>query len=374
MLTSYSFQDLTRDLSEVFATLVAGSPTFLSKIPVVGRARHYKHEWVEDVVQPTQDSLAADITDSDTSITVADGTKFKTGMILGFVGYDEQMKVLSVSGDVLTVQRGYGDTTPEAMTSGTVVKILYIPAAEGTEPGDDSWTEPGTEYNFTQIFTRTIRVSNTVRNSRHLVFEDIIDRAVRDGLIQLQMEMNHAAIFGRRYADPADPAVPRTMGGVLYFVDRSGGNVHDAGGAELSPTMMNDLLEEIAKDGGQPNLILVGTKQARKISSFNLTSGSAPIVRTRLTDTRTGSAVYEFVGDLPLGMIETIVVDVNFPDDRVMFLDTRRLALVPMENRALSDFDATPAGADFVARRILGEYTLEVRNSLQAHGLIKNLA
>ena len=295
-------------------------------------------------------------------------------MILGFVGYDEQMKVLSVSGDVLTVQRGYGDTTPEAMTSGTVVKILYIPAAEGTEPGDDSWTEPGTEYNFTQIFTRTIRVSNTVRNSRHLVFEDIIDRAVRDGLIQLQMEMNHAAIFGRRYADPADPTVPRTMGGVLYFVDRSGGNVHDAGGAELSPTMMNDLLEEIAKDGGQPNLILVGTKQARKISSFNLTSGSAPIVRTRLTDTRTGSAVYEFVGDLPLGMIETIVVDVNFPDDRVMFLDTRRLALVPMENRALSDFDATPAGADFVARRILGEYTLEVRNSLQAHGIIKNLA
>lgn len=374
MLTTYSFQNLRRDLSDVFATIVASSPTFISKIPIVGTARHYKHEWVEDVIQPTEDALNGAILDTDTTITVDDGTKFKDGMILGFVGYDEQMKVTAVAGNDLTVTRGYGGTTPESMADNTVVRILYIPAAEGSEAGDDIWEEPGVEYNYTQIFTRTVRVSNTARSSRHLVFEDLIDRGVRDGLIQLEMEINHGAIFGRRYADTDDPTVPRTMGGVIYFVDVTNGNVHDAGATELTTTMMNDILEEIAKDGGQPNLILVGTKQARKISSFNLTSGSAPIVRTRVTDTRTGSAVYEFVGDLPLGMIETIVVDVNFPDDKVMFLDTRKLALVPMMNRALTDFDATPTGADFTARRILGEYTLEVRNGKQAHGIIKNLA
>ena len=373
MLTTYSFQNLRRDLSEVFATIVAGSPTFISKIPIVGQARHYKHEWVEDVIQPTEDALDGAILDSDTTITVDDGSKFKVGMIIGFVGYDEQMKITAISGNDLTVTRGYGGTTAVAMDDDTVVRILYIPAAEGSEPGDDNWEEPGTEYNYTQIFTRTIRVSNTARNSRHLVFEDLIDRGVRDGLIQLEMEMNHAAIYGRRYADTSDPSVPRTLGGVIYFIDQPDGNTHDASGAELTTTMMNDILEEIAKDGGQPNLILVGTKQARKISSFNLTSGSAPIVRTRMTDSRTCSAVYEFVGGLPLGMIETIVVDVNFPDDKVMFLDSRKLALVPMENRGLSDFDATPTGADFTARRILGEYTLEVRNAKQAHGLIKNL-
>ncbi len=374
MLTTYSFQNLRRDLSEVLATIISSQPTFISKIPIVGRALNYKHEWVEDVIEPSEDVLAADITDTDTTITVDDGSKFSTGMILGFSGYDEQMKVISVSGDSLTVQRGYGGTTAESMSAGTKVKILYKPAAEGSEPEDSSWDEPGTEFNYTQIFSRTVRVSNTARSSRHLVFEDIIDRAVRDSIIKLGMEMNAAAIFGRRYADPSDPSVPRTMGGVLYFIDKSSGNVHDAAGAELTTDMMNDLLEQIAKRGGQPNLILVGTKQARKISSFNLTSGSAPIVRTRLTDTRTGAAVYEFVGDLPLGMIETIVVDVNMPDDKLLFLDTRRLALVPMDGRSLSDFDATPTGADFTARRVLGEYTLEVRNASQAHGLIKNLA
>ena len=373
MLTTYSFQNLRRDLSEVFATIVAGSPTFISKIPIIGQARHYKHEWVEDVIQPTEDALDGAILSTDTTITVDDGTKFKVGMIIGFVGYDEQVKVTAISTNDLTVTRGYGGTTAVGMDDGTVIRILYIPAAEGSEPGDDSWEEPCTEYNYTQIFTRTIRVSNTARNSRHLVFEDLIDRGVRDGLIQLEMEINHGAIYGRRYADTADPSVPRTLGGVIYFIDQVDGNIHDASSAELSTTMMNDLLEQIAKDGGQPNLILAGTKQARKISSFNLTSGSAPIVRTRMTDSRTGSAVYEFVGDLPLGMIETIVVDVNFPDDKLMFLDTRKLALVPMENRGLSDFDATPTGADFTARRILGEYTLEVRNAKQAHGLIKNL-
>ncbi len=373
MLTTYSFQNLRRDLSDVFATIIAGSPTFLSKIPIVGVARNYKHEWVEDVIQPTEDALNGAILDTDTTITVDDGSKFKVGMIIGFVGYDEQMKVTAIATNDLTVTRGYGGTTAVGMDDNTVVRILYIPAAEGSEAGDDTWEEPGVEYNYTQIFTRTIRVSNTAKSSRHLVFEDLIDRGVRDGLIQLEMEINHGALFGRRYADTSDPSVPRTMGGVIYYVDVAGGNVKDASAAELTTTMMNDLLEEIAKDGGQPNLILAGTKQARKISSFNLTSGSAPIVRTRMTDTRSGSAVYEFVGDLPLGMIETIVVDVNFPDDKVMFLDTRKLALVPMENRALSDFDATPTGADFTARKILGEYALEVRNGKQAHGIIKNL-
>ena len=373
MLTTYSFQNLRRDLSEVFSTIVASSPTFLSKVPIVGLSRHFKHEWVEDVIQPTEDALDGAITNAQLTITVDDGSKFRIGMILGFVGYDEQMKVTDIDGEDLTVTRGYGATTPEAMDDTTVIRILYIPAAEGSEPGDDAWEEPGVEHNYSQIFTRTIRVSNTARSSRHLVFEDLIDRGVRDGLIQLEMELNHAAIFGRRYADITDPSIPRTMGGAIYFVDVAGGNVKDAATAELTPDMMNDLLEQIAKRGGQPNLILTGTKQARKISSFNLTSGSAPIVRTRLSDTRTGSAVYEFVGDLPLGMIETIIVDVNFPDEKVMFLDTRRLALVPLENRALTDFDATPTGADFTARRILGEYALEVRNAKQAHGIIKNV-
>ncbi len=373
MITTYSFQNLRRDLSDVLLTIIEKTPTFISRIPIVGRAYHHKHEWVEDVIEPTEDALNGIVISTDTSIDVDDGSKFTCGMILGFAGYDEQMKVTSVATNTLTVTRGYGGTTAVDMDDNTVVKILYTPAAEGSEAGDNIWTEPGTEYNYTQIFTRTTRVSNTAKNSRHLVFEDLIDRSVRDAIVQLSMEMNFAAIYGRRYANTNDPSVPRTMGGVLYYVDDSNGNVKDATSNPLTSTMMNDLLEDIAKKGGQPNLLLAGTKQARKISSFNLTSGSTPIVRTRYTDTSTGAAVYEFIGDLPLGMIETIVLDVNMPDDKVLFLDTKRLALVPMDNRSLSDFDATPSGADFTARRVLGEYTLEIHNALQAHGLIKNI-
>ncbi|MCD6502165.1 hypothetical protein J7L01_06140, partial [bacterium] len=82
-----------------------------------------------------------------------------------------------------------------------------------------------------------------------------------------------------------------------------------------------------------------------------------------------------FVGDLPLGMVERIVVDTAFPQDKVAILDSSKLALVPMRGRAFQDVPATPsAAADYVARRIIGEYSLEVRNSLQAHGVIKGLA
>ncbi len=373
MLTSYSFQNIKRDLMKVFGTIVAASPTFLSKIPIIGSAHAYVHEWPNDVIKPTHDTVAADIDAEDTTIAVSDGSKFSRGMVLCFDGCDEQMLVESIAGDVVTVERGYGETTPCDIADESIVRILYRPEAEGSPAGDDNWSEPTTERNYTQIFTRTVRVSNTARNSQHELFDDILDRAVRDGLMQLQMELNAAAIFGRRYANAADSSVPRTAGGVIYFVDNELGNVHDAEGADLTPEMMNDLLETIVKKGGAPNMILCGTKLARAMSSFNVASGSTPIVRTRPQDLQAGSAVYEFVGDLPLGLIETIVVDVSFPSDKLMFLDSRKLALVPLAGRGFSDFDATPAGADFTARRILGEYTFEVRNPLEAHGIIKNI-
>jgi hypothetical protein len=54
-------------------------------------------------------------------------------------------------------------------------------------------------------------------------------------------------------------------------------------------------------------------------------------------------------------------------------LDTGRIAWVPMANRTFFDVDATEPGFDWVQRRILGEYTLEVKNADTAHAMLINL-
>ena len=80
-----------------------------------------------------------------------------------------------------------------------------------------------------------------------------------------------------------------------------------------------------------------------------------------------------FTSDLPMGIITDIVVDINVPDDKILLVDKSKLYLVPLQNRAVHDFDSTPKDADAIQRTILGEYTFEIQNPYNAHGMLYNL-
>ena len=372
MIGSYDLKEVKRDLTDIVTVIMQQQPTLISLIPHAAPpqyARNPKHEWLEDVLSPEVDTLAADVAATDTTITVADGTKFRPGMVIVFEGHDEMMKVTAVSGNTLTVVRGYAGTTAEAISSGTEVKIVARPQAEGTLPGDDTSAKlPGAEWNQTQIFDYTAKVTRTALNTSHYGIDNLINYKVKEGLQIITRRMNNACIYGRRVAR-VEGTEPGMMGGILYFLKQPGGNVVNAGGTDLTQKILNDAIEKIVLDGGNPNVLVCNTTQARKISAFNTNN----IVIQR-EDQTAGNFVARFVADLPAGVITTIVVDTNFPKDKIAILDTSRLRLVPLAGSTLSDEDATPPGADFIARRILGEYTLEVRNAKQAHGLIEGLA
>lgn len=375
METSYDYSHMVRDLAETFETISKGQHNLLSVIPIIGEARSYKHEWLEDVIEPTTDALNGAILAAETEIEVDDGSKFVVNDIIAFDGYDEIARITAIDTNTLSVSRAYGGSIAVDMDDNTVVRLISRPKTEGSDPGYDAVAEPSSEYNYTQIFDRTAKVSKSAVAGEHHVIEDLVDFHVKHHLELLQIEMNAACIYGRRYADTGDSTIPRTLGGLLYYLNVEGGNVIDAEAGALSADDLNDLIELIASDGGTPNILLCNTFQARAISAFNLTSGSTPLVRTTWSDERTGAAVYEFVGDLPLGHVERIIVDTAFPQDKVAIIDTSKIALVPMRGRGFRDLPATPSEAsDYIARRLIGEYTLEVRNAKQCHGVIKNLA
>ena len=371
--TTYSFSNLKRDLSEVFATINTMQHNLLSVVPIAPAAHHVKHEWLEDTLEPISDALNGLIDEDDTPITVDDGSKFAVGMILRFEGYAEQMLITSITGHDLTVTRGYGDTSGEAMVDNTVLYVLYNPKAEGTEAGYEAVTEPSTQYNYTQIFARTAKISNTAKAVGHFGIDDVIDRAVWINLQMIQHEINNGIIFGQRYAHATDATVPRNMGGLLWYLSQVGTHATDASAADISLDLLNNLIESIAKDGGRPDILLMNTVQARKLSALNRTDGTEYILRTEQSETKLGNYVREFISDLPMGFISKIVVDTSFPQDKIALLSSDQMALVPLAGRAMSDFDASPAGADYTARRVIGEYTLEFRNNLNSHGLLYNL-
>ena len=178
-------------------------------------------------------------------------------------------------------------------------------------------------------------------------------------------------IFGRRVQRSSSEN--GSFGGLIFYIDVSGGNVKDASSATITGEMINDVLEAINADGGEADTLVCSPYQARKISAFN-TAGNNPLIS--IQDRVAGTFVMKFIGDLPIGpngMSLNIVVDSKMPKTTVLVTKLDRLALVPMNNRALGLYDATQKGQDGVTGVIRGEYTLVCKDAKYSHGIIKNL-
>lgn len=376
---SYEYQNLVRDLSGAFTQLVKSYPTFLSLVQVGPDALNTKHEWLEDELSPVQTTIASFDTDGDgTGVNVASTAGIRAGSILRFttaadVSRTELCKVASVdSATDLTLVRDYAGTTGVTLVVGDKVHLVSSPVAEKSTASAQAGQEPDVAYNYTEIFEETVDISRTAQAIKIYGLENALNYQVQNGMQKIMWRMNNAAIHGVRLVRSS--GVEGTMGGVLSYL--SGGNVTAVGGA-LTSSVINDALEDIFQDGGYSNnyVILCSENQARRISAFN-TAGSNPMVIDQRTDNMTfGQYISKFIGDLPVqnGFTANIVVDPNMLRDQVAILDMNRISINPLVDRSLQDEDATSPGFDGYMRRIIGEYTMEVKNGASAHALLTGL-
>jgi hypothetical protein len=373
---SYDYQNQKRDLSDAFMQVVQESPVLSTLIRVDGVATNTKHEWLEDVVSPMQRTIKAGspYTIADGAIELTSNVGVKLGDILEFelpTGAMGTLKAkvtaVNVNGETISISI-YGGSTDQNMAAGSIVNLLSRPKNEATEASADNGYEPSVEYNYTQIFDRTAKVSLTSIEVPKYGIGGALDYQVSRQLLDIAYEMNRTMIRQARVQRSTSEA--GTMGGIMWFLQAATGNSVNASTAAISMGLINDAVE-VAKGNGATGLsiLLAHPVQARKISAFNQ-SGNNPVVQR--ADTTTGSYVTTFVSDQ--GDVMTLVADRNFDKDKVALLDPSKVALVPLQNRQFQDKDATPAGADYVARRIIGEYTLQVKNAAEAHSYIYGLS
>lgn len=385
---SYDYVNVVRDLSDAFQLIVKKVPVLSALVgaPLVGldgnplKATSTKHEWLEDVMSPQGWTVNATRNIAGGTLVLVSTTGIKVGMVLGFESADGATKTVQLI--VTAVTNGtdlavsvYGSSTDVQLVATDVVKLVGLPKAESTTADPSDGYEPTAEYNYTQIFDRTAKVSLTAEAVKKYGIESAIDYQVERKLLELAYEMNNAIIYGRRVQRTGStPGTTGSMGGLLYFLQAASGNKVDASGAAISPTLLNNAFE-LGLDNGATNMrtLLCNVNQARKISAFN-TTGNNPIVTQ---DSKSaGSFVLRFVSDIPMGdagMVSQIVVDQNFPKDKIALVDVEKLGVVPLVDRQFTDKDATLPGADYIARRVLGEYTMEVKNAANAHVLIEDL-
>ncbi|AHM66862.1 phage protein [Paenibacillus polymyxa SQR-21] len=368
MLRTYDFQDQVRQLEAGISLIIEDAPNLLGLIGLGSNSLYQtKFEWMSDNLNSNRATAASAAAVDATAITVAegDGLKFRVNAIV--VSGEEYMRVTAVAGDVITVVRGYDGTNAAAITAGGEIRIVARPQLEGALPGVDEGHDRYVDYNVTQIIERYAQVSGTQQNVRTYNVTDELNYQVQLRLKEIQREMNDWLIYGRRI--DGTPGMPRTTGGLLYFADKKSAAKKNAEGKEITPTLLNDLSEQVYLRGGSVNTILTNTAGARQISKF-----ASDTIRTERTDTATGHKIQTFVSDIVGGSVATVIVDPNFPKNKIALFDRDILSIDALNGRALHDMDATVAGADFVARQIRGEYGVTVKNAGEKIAILDNIS
>ena len=359
------------DLSEVLAAILLDDTDFISVLGVSDQvATQTKHSWVEDALNATtfkitNGALASEATavgiSSSQLARVTAGTLFKNQLS----GMSEVMQVTAVGAVSATITRGYGATSAQDHLALATFEIIAHPRPQGMAGPKDESTVRSLKHNFTQIFSKGVKITGTANSIEHAGVSVEDDYQIDLRLRELKRELDRTAIMGVRAPNDVDASTYGTMGGVIDFVGWiEAANVNSTA-ETMTPAVLNAMALQVYNDGGMPDLLLVGGVQKQKISAFD-----AEFRRSTLDSRRAGYTVEEFVTDLGINL--RVVVDRWVPNDVALVLDSSKVKLMPLKGRAffLEKLGKTGDSEDW---QIVGEYTMEVRNAAQAHAYHSNL-
>ena len=327
----------------------------------------YKMGWLDMRVDATSSTTTAQALAAATTIAVADGTKFRAGMTASPAGSDEVVLITAVSGNNLTVVRGFGGTTAADIASGAVLTIDSVGREENSTAQNDGIFQPDPLENYFQTmdtaveFSRRALATLQFGNTNDLTFQ------LSERIKQLTTQLDRALVRGRKATATVGANTVTYTGGLRYFLDQAGAIKTDNSAAALTLDAINALNAEIVARGGTANTIAVGIKQARKLSALV----SANYNSQRLTDwSADAGSVLTLPSDLPLvGNVNRIVIDTNLNDSELVIFDAGMISVVPMATgnaNAAGNWrtvDATQPGQDGQRTRIIGDFAMEIRQS-----------
>lgn len=327
----------------------------------------YKMGWLDMRVDATSSTTTAQALAAATTIAVADGTKFRAGMTASPAGSDEVVLITAVSGNNLTVVRGFGGTTAADIASGAVLTIDSVGREENSTAQNDGIFQPDPLENYFQTmdtaveFSRRALATLQFGNTNDLTFQ------LSERIKQLTTQLDRALVRGRKASATVGANTVTYTGGLRYFLDQAGAIKTDNSAAALTLDAINAINAEIVARGGTANTIAVGIKQARKLSALV----SANYNSQRLADwSADAGSVLTLPSDLPLvGNVNRIVIDTNLNDSELVIFDAGMISVVPMATGNASaagnwrTVDATQPGQDGQRTRIIGDFAMEIRQS-----------
>lgn len=371
--------ELMEDVSDVIGIVSPWETPLLDYLGDAKRpAASTVHEWIEDTLLPNTDTLNQTTFTPDaqnaTALTVNNGARFRVGDIVRPDQSSEVIFVSSISGNVLTVIRGYGNTTKATLANGRKLFILANTTLEGADADAARFTSRVRKQNYTQIFASTVEVSGSMQAVRAHGVQDELDYQKQERLRELLRDLENCVINGAAPATNAQggSTVRRSMNGIIkqlstnVFTPGSGGFPSGGGaGADLNEAVLNAALRlSWEQSSGQIDTIVVNGFQKRRINSFISTQRAYQPEDANFRDM---VSVYES----DFGVCR-VILSRWMPADSMLLLDSSRIDVLPLRGRS---FAYKPMGVtgDSVHGQVIGEYTAEFRNE-NAHAMVKGLS
>lgn len=372
---------IIRDVSSLFDVILTKFPvTELLVGNEIGVAGQNKHEWFDDQIVQKTSILTADIAAHSGSgtaltITVADTGNFLINDQVGVETLDPVYSVTAIpDGTTLTVSVINGVALADPAGDTEVIKFNRG-QLELTDFGTFQGARLGTQVeNFTQIFRENVQISWHAQKvaKRQGIYDssDLFANAVQQEMNNLAWELYQAVTTGIGVQRTTTSTIG-FMKGIPSFLDVGGGNVVTASG-----TLTLDLLNEAAKliyddmNDLSQIVIVAGTQQGQK---FQALDANAVRYNDPQPTRAVGANVATFIPNISGSNGIPITIDPNLRKDQIWFLDRSRMQLMSFDNDTLKLFEQSTTGTTANQGFLYGEYTLQVRNGAQAHGLIKNL-
>lgn len=355
-----------RDISPILADAIYYDLHFLGNINVdfANPATDTTHYWNEDalnVLTFTMSNTGTGAGSTSLTGTSGQGAHVHVGDLLVPVATATQpsvevLQVTAIATDVLTVSPSYGGSTAQSYVGSSVFNV--IPAEqEGSNINTDFSLSPTVRSNYTQIFAGHYDVeitgSQLARQMATQAMQDFVARQLSNRAIELKIGMSGAFLYGEQSGNSGGASTYRTLKGIRAWIrDQSG--VTSSTAAPFSYTQINAMNKSVVDKGVFPDTLVIPTGLVGSVTGYD--SGNRRFLES---DRVPGYTVQQVL--LNQGNLVNVVVDPRVNVGDAFLLSSERLKAIPLQGRGMFVIAAVDF-TDAKKRRVLGEWTIELRN------------
>lgn len=324
------------------------------------RENGYKIELLEDEYLPVASTLnngGAVATDA-TQFTVTDASILQDGSVILIDNEYMVVKDVNVTTNLVTVYaRNYGGTNSTHATT-AAYSIVGMARLEGDDADYIGVVDITAPYNYTSIFQAALNVSGTQQVIDQYGISNEFAYQAAKKIPELLRLIERALFHGVRAAGASGS--PRSFGGLGTFITD---NAVAVGGA-IAKAKVDDAMEAIMTDGGNPTLMVIHPSIARDLKDLIDTSSFV----------RVGQDVQE-LGTQPMRRVNTQFGALRLLEDRWCptgtgyILDPGKIGLYTLRPFGWKPLAVT---GDSKKGEVVGEFSLLVAND-KAHGKLTGI-